>query len=54
MNIKEIFDKAENGTLTFEQFDSLAKEGNAKFADLSEGNYVSKSKYEDDLSSKDK
>ena len=53
MNIKDIFDKAENGTLTFEQFEALAKEGKAKFADLSEGNYVSKSKYDDDLGSKD-
>lgn len=53
MNIKEIFDKAENGTLTFDQFEALAKENKAKFADLSEGNYVSKSKYDDDLSSKD-
>ena len=53
MNIKEIFDKAENGTLTFEQFETLSKEGNAKFADLSEGKYVSKSKYDDDLGSKD-
>lgn len=53
MTIKEIFDKAENGTLTFDQFESLSKEGNAKFADLSEGKYVSKSKYDDDLGSKD-
>lgn len=53
MNIKDIFDKAENGTLTFEQFETLAKEGNAKFTDLSEGKYVSKSKYDDDLSAKE-
>ena len=53
MNIKEIFDKAENGTLTFDQFDALAKEKGAKFTDLSEGKYVSKSKYDDDLGSKD-
>jgi len=53
VNIKDIFDKAENGTLTFEQFDTFAKEGNAKFTDLSEGKYVSKSKYDDDLSAKD-
>ena len=53
MNIKDIFDKAENGNLTFEQFEAFAKEGNAKFTDLSEGKYVSKSKYEDDLVSKD-
>ena len=53
MNIKDIFDKAENGTLTFEQFETFAKEGNAKFTDLSEGKYVSKSKYDDDLGAKE-
>ena len=51
MTIKEIFDKAENGTLTFDQFSELAKE--AKFADLATGEYVSKKKYEDELSGKD-
>ena len=53
MDIKEIFSKAENGTLTLEQFEAIAKEGNAKFTDLSEGKYVSKSKYEDDIGAKD-
>lgn len=53
MNIKEIFEKAENGTLTFDQFEALSKEANAKFTDLSEGKYVSKSKYDDDLGSKE-
>lgn len=53
MNIKEIFEKAEGGTLTFEQFEALAKESGAKFTDLSEGKYVSKSKYDDDLSAKE-
>lgn len=53
MNIKEIFDKAENGALTFEQFEAIAKDGGAKFTDLSEGKYVSKSKYDDDIGSKD-
>ena len=54
MNIKELFKNAENGTLTFEQFESVAKEKGAKFTDLSEGKYVSKSKYDDDLGAKDK
>lgn len=54
MQIKEIFDKAEEGTLTFEQFQKIANDNNVKFADLSEGNYVSKQKYEDELSSKTK
>lgn len=51
MTIKELFEKAENGTLTFEQFTQLA--GTAKFVDLSEGNYVSKNKYTEDLRAKD-
>lgn len=53
MNLKEIFDKAENGTLTYAQFEALAKESGAKFTDISEGKYVSKSKYDDDLAAKD-
>lgn len=51
MTIKELFDKAENGALTFEQFQQLA--GSAKFIDLSEGAYVSKNKYAEDLQAKD-
>lgn len=51
MTIKEVFDKAENGTLTLDQFNELAKD--AKFADLSLGEYVSKKKYEDELAGKD-
>lgn len=51
MTIKEVFDKSENGTLTFEQFLDLTKD--SKFADLSTGEYVSRRKYDDDLSSKD-
>lgn len=53
MNIKELFDKAENGTLTWTQFEALAKADGAKFADLSEGKYVSKAKYDDEIKSKD-
>lgn len=54
VNIKDIFDKAENGTLTYAQFEEFAKADGAKFTDLSEGKYVSKDKYDDGLSSKDK
>lgn len=54
MNIKEIFDKAESGTLTLEQFEAIAKEGNAKLVDLNEGGYVSKNKYEAELEAKSK
>ena len=53
MNIKELFDKAENGTLTLTQFEALAKAEGVKFADLSEGKYVSKAKYDDDIKTKD-
>ena len=55
MNIKDIFEKAtsENKSLTYAEFEALAKEGKAKFTDLSEGRYVDKQKYEDDLASKD-
>lgn len=49
MNIKEIFAGAEDGKLSLEEFEKAAKEAGAKFADLSEGKYVSKAKYEDDL-----
>jgi hypothetical protein len=44
VDIKTIFEKAENGTLTLEQFLAAAKEAKAKFVDLSEGEYVSKQK----------
>lgn len=53
ITIKELFDKAENGMMTFEQFDAAMKESGAKFADLSDGKYVSKSKYDADLKAKD-
>ena len=53
MTIEEIFKKSENGTLTYAEFEKLAKEGKAKFTDLSEGRYVDKQKYEDDISTKD-
>lgn len=51
MNLKDLFDKAENGTLTYDQF--VAAAGSAKFVDLTEGAYVSKQKYTDDLSARD-
>lgn len=54
MTIKELFEKAENGTLTWETFESAMKANKAKFVDLNEGNYVSKQKYDDDISSKTK
>lgn len=53
MNIKELFEQAEGGTLTYAQFEALANDSGAKFTDLSEGKYVSKSKYTADLKEKD-
>ena len=52
MDIKAIFDSVEDGALTYEQFEALAKENGAKFTDLNEGKYVSKKKYEDELAGK--
>jgi len=54
MKIKELFDKAEGGTLTYEQFEELTKNAGVKLVDLNEGNYVSKHKYEDELAAKTK
>lgn len=53
MNLKDLFDKAEGGVLTYDQFIAAAQEGKAKFVDLSEGKYVDKQKYDDDLSARD-
>lgn len=49
MKIKQVFEQAEDGTLTYEQFQKIVKEANAKFADLSEGEYVSRGKYDDEI-----
>lgn len=54
MLIKELFEKSENGTLTFEQFESLMKENGANFKDLSTGDYVSVGKHNNLLEAKDK
>lgn len=51
MTVKELFDKAENGTLTWEQFQTAA--GTAKFVDLTEGNYVSKQKFDDEINQRE-
>lgn len=49
MKIKEVFEQAEDGTLTYEQFQAIVKEANANFTDLAEGKYVSKGKHDDEL-----
>ena len=53
MNLKDLFDKAEGGVLTYDQLMALAQENKSKFVDLSEGKYVDKQKYDDDLSARD-
>lgn len=49
--IKKLFEGSEG--LTYESFMAKANEAGIKFANLSEGKYVSKSKYDDDISAKD-
>lgn len=50
MTIKDIFMEAE-GPLTLEQFEEIVSSKGAKFADLSEGNYVSVAKHDSEISS---
>lgn len=49
--IKKIFEGADG--LSYEAFMQKANDAGIKFANLSEGNYVSKKKYDDDISAKD-
>lgn len=51
--LKELFKSAENGSLTYEQLEAACKEKGIKVVNLSDGNYVSKRKYDDDLKAKD-
>lgn len=53
MKLKDLFDKAENGALTYEQFKSAMETAKANFVDVAEGGYVSKHKYDDDLKARD-
>ena len=50
MTIKELFGE---GSLSYEEFEKAMKEKGAKFVDLSEGNYVSKDKFENEVTSKE-
>lgn len=49
--IKKLFEGSEQ--LTYDAFMAKANEAGIKFANLAEGKYVSKSKYDDDISAKD-
>ena len=51
--LKALFNKAENGTLTFEQLKAACEEAGVKPANLATGEYVSKSKYDSDIAAKD-
>ena len=53
MKIEDIFTGAE-GPLTLEQFNEIAAGKGAKFADLSEGNYISVGKHESEINSLEK
>jgi hypothetical protein len=52
MTIKELFDKA-TGPIDYSTFEKLMNESGAKFADLSEGKYVSKDKFDNEVAGKD-
>lgn len=53
MNLKDLFDKAEGGVMSYDQLLAAISAGGAKFVDLSEGGYVAKQKYTDDLAARD-
>lgn len=52
--LKEFFDAMEDGKLTFQQFTDACRDGGLKLVDLSEGGYVSRQKYEDEIAAKTK
>lgn len=47
--LREFFEAMEDGKLTYQQFIEACRDGGLKLVDLSEGGYVSKQKYEDEL-----
>lgn len=49
MDLKKLFEKAENGTLTYDEFMQAMTANKANFVDLSDGGYVSKLKYDDEI-----
>lgn len=52
--LKELFNGAEDGKLTYDELMEAIEAEGMKLVDLSEGNYVSKQKYEDELEAKAK
>jgi hypothetical protein len=53
-DLKELFDQAEGGILSYEQFAEALKSNDIKLVDLNEGNYVSKAKFESELEARAK
>lgn len=51
--LKSLFEKAENGTLTWEQFTQAVNASGLKIGNLTDGAYVSKQKYDDELKARD-
>lgn len=49
-SLKDFFDEA-GGSLTYDELASAIKSGGSKFVDLTEGNYVAKNKYENEVQS---
>lgn len=53
-DLKELFEQAEDGRLSYEQFADALKNNDIKLVDLNEGGYVSKAKFESELDAKAK
>lgn len=47
-NLKQYFEKA-GGSLTYDELESMIKESGSKFVDLTDGNYVAKNKYDNEV-----
>lgn len=48
-NLKQFFENADNGVLSYAELEAAMKESGSKFVDLTEGNYVAKNKYENEI-----
>jgi len=53
MDLKGLFNEAENGVLNYTVFEKLLKDNGIKLANLADGEYVSKQKYADELAGRD-